>query len=288
MKRIIIFLACVISTNIVFAGTGMVQIGREQVPLWALVVLALFAFMFIHIIFDLFFKPFGKKYSQEYFELKRIGAPEMLPFSAADAENCMSTLEAGFSKWGYWDDDLEQEHLVPFTRKEYLNARKALIAVEKSVPTSPDVIESFKRYVNIYNKATTRKFDGSKTLIVLTILFIGAMTYFFHVGNSYFLIGLFLFIAASTVPYWLKCKRQNERSGSHATTRIIGGLFKMVDSMPTYVTVTKWSDGSVTKESDSSAKVMMFVFAIICILCMVIFLPIIAFISYLRNYILYV
>ena len=288
MKKIIISFVCIISSNVLWGGSGMVRIAGEQIPLWGLIALLLFAFMFIHIIFDLLVKPFGKKYSQEYFEIKRLKSPELPPFSDTDAENCISILETGFSKWGYWDNDLEQEHFVPFSRKEYLNAKKALIAVEKSAPTSPDVIDSFKQYVNIYNKATTRKFDGSKTLIILTILFIGAMIVFFHAYNPYFVIGLCLFIAASCVPSWLKYKRSNTRNGAHISSRIIGGLFSATANTPTNVTVTKWSDGTVTKSSDESGKLFMIMISILCILIMVIFLPIIAFISYLRNYILYV
>lgn len=291
MKKAIISFTCITASNVVFGGSGMVvKVGGEQVPvpLWAMIVMALFVFMFIHIIFDLLVKPFGKKYSQEYFEIKRLKSPEIPPFSDSDSENCMSILETGFSKWDYWDNDLEQEHLVPFTRREYINAKKALITVEKNMPTSPDVIELFKKYVDIYNKATTRKFDGSKTLVLLTVLFIAAMIFFFHACTSYFVIGLCLFIAASCVPSWLKYKRSNTRNGAHISTRIIGGLFNAVDSIPTNVTIVKWSDGTVTKSSDESGKLVMFMISILCIFFMVVFIPIIAFISYLRNYILYV
>ena len=287
MKKVAVSFLYFLFANVVFGRTAAYRIGGDEVPLWALLVSAIFALMFVHIVCDLLFKPFKKSYSREYFEIKRIKSPEIPPFSDADAENCTGILREGFSKWGYWDDDLEEKHFLPFTRKEYLTAKKALRRVEKIAPTSPEVISAFNNCVDIYNKASTRKFDGSKTLIVCALLFIVIMAFVCHAYSSYFVSGLCLFIAASCVPNWLGTKRANTRKGAHVSSRIIGGLFSTTASMPTYVTVTKWSDGSVTKTSDDSATLVMFIISLLCILLMIFFLPFIAFISYLRNYLLY-
>ena len=102
--------------------------------------------------------------------------------------------------------------------------------------------------------------------------------------------GLTIYIMASMTPTFVLNRRIVNGKGNSRNfmTVFIAGLFGMIAAAPTYKTVTKWSDGSTTSDTDHGATWFSLILTFFVLVLVGFFIAVIGLINYIRNYLLYV
>ena len=244
-----------------------------------------------HMIYENFIrKPLRTDYTVDEFKAAREAeglAPEMSDDEIAICAN-LGNYE---NIWSQVPSDNEEPSYLPL-RKKQIDAMNGIInAAVAAKPTDQDVVDAINEINGVMNDMMKRQFNGSKTIIIISIIVGAALTAIMGEAHPAVLIGsgLLMYLFASRTPMFVLIRKELKGRGGRRSflTLIMGGLFASVAAAPTYKTITTYSDGSTTTETDNSAT--WFSLAITCIIAVMlaIFMWVIALINYVRNYWLY-
>lgn len=210
---------------------------------------------------------------------------------ASDEENqaVFDAIDACVDTWDCFTDSDGEECVLPLTRVAVKTAGQTCVWAEKVVmPTDPEVLERLNNMGEVVNAMRKRTFTASKTMLI--VLWIACALLGWGSGNWGGAIGTGLFFSllygmASMKPDYVLIRKDLEgKEEKSFLTGIIAGLLGGIAAAPTYRTVTKWSDGSTTTEDDNSATWFSLIFAIIITFVLIILMPVVSLINYLRNY----
>lgn len=226
-------------------------------------------------------------YDEEFFRNKRL--EEQKPEYSTNDEDimCEQYLMTYGDDWKtYIDKETGEEDSYPTKRKQMNNAIEMIENVIAISPTSPEIIERINIVTDSINELEKRHFNGSKTLMWIAGV-IGVIPIFFGAWQIciVMLMGMALYYIASQRPVFLLLKQQDSKPGF--VDAIIIWALGMIGAAQTVTTVTKWSDGSTTKEDDNSQHWFAWIFALVIILLLAMYMSVLSFFSYLRNYVFY-
>lgn len=186
----------------------------------------------------------------------------------------------------YYSKDLATSMYAQETK----NLENRIITYENQPETSTTKVKYLKEYkkkLEKHKKMSPEKYLKKCNSKKRAAGFKGLFTALFLIG----LYGGYFF--ASKAPQYLINRRKKERQmlmkSSNFLKKAIFGTISTIFSTPTTTTVTKWSDGSTTRESDAGAILFIgilvtFIILAIVFMVMIYALPFLVIINYLRNY----
>lgn len=245
-----------------------------------------------HMIYENFIrKAYRTDYSAEAFRLARKEAGQSEEMTEEELEVYANRLDQINDTWGEVPD--EEGNPIPFPMKkgDIQKADEILKEVVAANPTDEVLVEKINGYGGLLNTALERNFNGSKAIIITSIIVAVLMSWAAEDAN------FAIYIACSLAVYWLASRTatfvlirkelKGVNTSSSFLTGLLGGLLGGVAAAKTYKTITTYSDGSQTTETDNSQTWISLIFAIIVIVVLVVFLWFFSLINYLRNYVFY-
>lgn len=245
----------------------------------------------VHMLYVNFFsKKLRVDYTVAEFEAQR-AAEGLSPEMTADEMAICERLNQVRELWADVPTGPDETMPMPIKMNHIKRAQELVSAALATKPTAEDVIEMINDVNIVTNESLKRKFNGSKTMIVISAIVAVAMAWMAGTPTPAILIGsgIVLYIFASRTPVFVLVRKEMKGGGNKRSflTLIFGGLFTAVATAPTYKTTTYYSDGSKETETDNSHTWFSLIFTIIVAMMLAIFLWAIALINYLRNYRLY-
>ena len=252
--------------------------------------------MLAHMIYENFIRKSQRTdYTVEGFLQARQEAGQPEEMTDEELEQLANRLDQINDIWGEVpaDEDDEEGDPVPYpmTKSGVKQAEIILAEAVATNPTNERIVEKINACGELINIATERCFNGSKAIVITSIIV--AVVVSLLAGSASFAI----YIGCSLAVYWLASRTsrfvlvRKELSGVNTgksfLSGIIGGLFAGVAAAKTYKVVTTYSDGSKTTETDNSETWISLIFALIVIVVLVVCLWFFSLINYLRNYIFY-
>jgi hypothetical protein len=215
---------------------------------------------------------------------------------SSDSENdqALDLLETIFDGWKVVTGPEDAEELrAPRKRVHIDKSVKILNEVKQIMPTNEDVVNRMNELGEVININAKRHFAGSYKLLLVA----GAVLVFFYFtmgGEGFFkrilqlwwIWGSMLFYYfASYAPQFLIEKRQQWFGNSNISSGLVSFFAAFFLAAPTITTVTTWSDGSKTKETDGNwFGLIIMVIGLLIIGIGIIFFGIL---NFLRNYVIY-
>lgn len=205
-------------------------------------------------------------------------------------------LESVFNDWSIISVAGEEELRAPRKRVHVQNACRKLEEAKNHLSTDPILIERINELGEVLNHNAKRRYTGSNKLLIVAglitaffILIMGNETFGDYVRNflnMWFIWGAAIFyFFASYAPQFLIEKREKRFGNANITSGVIGFFTAMFFSAPAYDTVTHWSDGSKTKETNINwITLIIMIFALIIIGTMIF---VFGMLNFIRNYVLY-
>ncbi|MCQ2324514.1 MAG: hypothetical protein MJZ53_06725 [Paludibacteraceae bacterium] len=248
----------------------------------------LFLAILAHMVFELFIrkKPYSKDgYTVEDMKQARAESGKSAEMSQGECTTINNLLNEATSEW--------TEHngsYFPTNIKQVRNLENAIAQAAEMMPTDAAIIERLNEMVTVLNDLTKRQFNGSVKLIVLTVVMAIFLT--FMAGWTmipFFVFSLAVYYGASLTPTWMLVKKEISGNGGKAAgaSRFIAGIFSFIGSAQTIRTVTKWSDGTVTKEDDHTQHFVAIIIGIVLFVFLALFISIWGIFNYFRNYVIY-
>ncbi len=209
-------------------------------------------------------------------------------------------IEDAFSEWPLAYNDGKDDYFMPKKRRHIKHTYEALEKAKKMEPTEKHIIDRMNELGNICNDLNKRKFYGNKVLIgaalITPILYAIIQSKELTQTDINLIIALLLptiaYILSNFAPTYLVAGRNGKLN------RMFGGIFAALMGAGSTVAATQyynkitWSNGSKTVEYDTSSNLISLIFGILiiiaAILLSIVLVGISAFISFLRNYVLYV
>lgn len=245
-------------------------------------------FAVIHMIYILLIK---KKlitdYSATVFENYRM-EKGLLVATASDNQLVANILN---SMLDLWTDVDGNGGLYPMSIKAIRQSEAAIANIVTIAPSDSELIDNINECSKILNGATTRHFDGSKTFIVVAMILSLVLSLIAGSMNLLILVSCssVIYVLASLCPEFMIRRKILKGKGNRPSTmsNLFGSLFGMIAAAKTYETITTWSDGSRTKSTDDSETWISLAITFAVALFLSVFMSFIAFVNYLRNYVIY-
>ena len=240
-----------------------------------------------HMIYENFIrKPLRADYTVEEFKAARVAEGLSEEMSEEEMTVCMR-LNNYQNIWTQVPSDEEEPSFIP-TRKKQIDIVNQIVAdAVATKPTDEEVVSLVNELNGVTNNMLKREFNGSKTIIVVSIV-VGIILALIMGGFPIFPIasGIVIYLLASRTPVFVLARKELKGTGGGRSflTMIMGGLFTTVATAKTYKTVTHWSDGSTTTDTDNSETWISLAITFIVAVMIAVFLWLISLVSYLRNY----
>jgi hypothetical protein len=259
----------------------------------AVVALAASLAMLAHMIYDNFIrKAYNEKRTVADFVNQRRAAQLADNSTEEEIARVNSRLDEMVAAWGAVPGQDGESIPYPLKRSGVKLATKVMAEAEAAMPTDEATVERMNHYAAIINNALERRFNGSKALIITSII-VGII-----VAISTKAAPPVISIAVGLAIYWLASRtsnfvlvRQELKNGGvkrSFLSRVIGGLFAGVAAAKTYKTVTTYSDGSQTTDIDNTETWFSLIFALLMLVVLAVFIWLFSLINYLRNYVFYI
>lgn len=278
-----------------------IETATESVPLGqtilsillAVVILGASLAMLAHMIYENFIrKPLSDKHTADEFIQARREASLAESSTEEEIAYINQRLDEVVATWGSIPGDDGEPIPFPLKKSHIKLGQEVLEESINAMPTDAATIERINGLATLLNSALERTFNGSKTLIITSIivgvvlgLVAGTPQFMVMVG-----VGLVIYWFASRTPDYVLIRKELNGNGGKRSflTRIIGGLFAGVAAAKTYKTITTYSDGSQTTDYDNSETWISLAFTLIVIVMLAVFIWVFAAINYLRNYVLHI
>lgn len=259
--------------------------------LLAIVLSLLFLAMIVHMVYENFFKR-KLRIDCSAEEFSRLRQQAGLGAEATDEENTRAW-EYTDEMYGLWSTltvEDGDEIRAPLSRK--VIGKSALLwqqAVDAK-PTNAEIVDRINQCAEVINNVQKRTFAGSKTFLITSLVLATLLSFIGGNFNMLWMILFFsaLYVLASMKPTFMQIKKELSGKGGKPKfmSAIIGGLFGAVATAKTYKTVTKWSDGTTTTDTDHSETWFTLIFGLVIMIVLALFMGVVALVNYLRNYIL--
>lgn len=243
-----------------------------------------------HMIYECFIrKSLRTDYSVDEFEAVRVA--EGLDTEMTEEEmNVCERLNEYQNIWEQIPSEGEPSYL-PIKKKQIDKVQALINDAIATKPTDQSVVDVINELNGVINDMWKRSFNGSKTMIVISVLVAAALSFIVEMATPAIMIGtgIVLYLFASRTPMFVLIRKELKGRGGRRSflTLIMGGLFGAVAAAPTYKTITTYSDGHEETETDNSQTWFTLIIAFIVSVLLAIFLWAIALINYIRNYWLY-
>lgn len=297
MKKVFFFFAALLSgVQTVFAQadstavemveqtTKSGQVG--EILLGILILLVMFAIIG-HMVYELFIVKKPKALTVEECKEARLNAG-LSPMTEEEAQELLNKMVDDTESWTSFVNANNEDDKIITKYSQAKKTRQVLEEVAASMPDNSDVVECYNSLLEIYTDGTKRKYNASTTYIIISaVLMVGisilAGTYEMI---AYTAVSIGLYIMASMTPNYILIKKELKgRRGPKFMSGFIGGILGGVAAAETVTTVTKWSDGTTTKDVDNSNFWISLILSIVLFVVLAIFMFVLAFINYLRNYV---
>jgi hypothetical protein len=203
-----------------------------------------------------------------------------------------SRLDEMVAAWGAVTDSEGKPAPYPLKKAGVKLATLVMAEAEAAMPTDEATVERLNGYAAVLNNALERRFNGSKALIITTIIVAIILAIITKSATSVipFAVGLVIYWLASRTSTFVLVRQELKNGGAKRSflSRVIGGLFAGVAAAKTYKTVTTYSDGSQTTDIDDTETWMSLAFTLIVIVVLAMFIWLFSIINYLRNYVFYI
>lgn len=246
-----------------------------------------FAWMIGHMIYVLWIRknPFAP-ISIEEMKVMRTAENAPSEMSEEEYEACRDII---VDMHDSWTDLPNEDAKIVTTRSQMKQAEEGIAQIRDMKPTDPELIDIINEHLEVLNEAQKREFTGSKTLMVLLVLV--AAFVIWQTGWSalpLFIFNAVTYVLASLTPTFMIYRRElNGNNGAGCLSAILGGAAAMILGAQTVTTVTKWSDGTTTREDDNSQHFIAWILAIIIAVVLTFLMFVWAAVNYLRNYVFY-
>lgn len=251
-------------------------------------VLLFFLAIFGHMVYELFIRPKYKPLTMEEVKLARQEAG-LGVMKEAEANDLLNEMSNAVETWTSYTDESGEEMVVMTKYSQTKQTKAALDKVLDAKPDNEDVIDQYNKLVEMYNGSMSRHYSASTKYIIITGIVAIIMCFSTLKVLWLFVPNIILYIMSSMKPRYLIDKQTLKGdSGSGFMSGVIGGILGLAAAAPVYTTVTKWSDGTTTREDDHSAIGVSFLITILLLCIFAFFMFVIAIINYLRNYILHI
>lgn len=209
---------------------------------------------------------------------------------ATDEENQMAKdlISSVYNQW----KTIKLDEVEAYLPSKGTVVHKSYDAVKKAValnPTDEEAVNFINNFSEILNRTMERQFTGSKIFIGIAIVVAIVISLIGALPMGIFIVcGCILYFLSSRKALWQIFKDESKGGNkSNFLNAMIGGLFAGVATAKTVRTVTKWDDGTTTTEDDHSETWFSLIFLIIGCVLLSVAIYLIAFINYLRNYVIY-
>ncbi len=245
----------------------------------------------IHMIYELLFKRAPKKLNINEVRQARANAG-LYSMSYMEADTLLNKISAIYNSWTQYVDEDGRDMCIITKHSQAKKTRLLLKEIAAALPDNSEVIREYNELREHYMSSTKRTYNGSTPYIVISAI-IGVV--FSIIADDFFMLAfvavsiLFYFMASMT-PTYMNNRRVlngNNRSAGFMSG-IIAGIFGTLATAKTVTTITKWSDGSTTRDTDNSQVWGSLIFTIIMLFIITMFMYFVALINYLRNYILHI
>lgn len=247
--------------------------------------------MTVHMLYEIFFAT--KKYvplsaEAELNARKDAGLP---PMTEEEIASCLEQMGNLVDEWSsITAEDGEPRYFIT-KYSQIKKAKKCLAEIASQHPDSEDVIECYNEIIGGLVSAQQRQFNGSKTYIILTAL-VGVFASWMSDWEvwPFLTFGMFIFLyilSTMTPQYLLNKKALRGNSGPKFMSGLLMGVLGLVGSARTYTTITKWSDGTETREDDNSETWIALAFSFIITMVLCAFMFVVALVNYVRNYLIH-
>ena len=304
MKKLFIVVSCVLGfAQAALAQTDSIaaevaQTAAEKPTDWGEVIFSILVLIvalgiIAHIVYELFFKKPHPDISVEEGKAARQNLG-MKPMSDDEAARMLQKMDDILDSWTAYKDENNEDK---FVMTKYSQTKKTLALLDEIAAANPDREDVVNRYneINaIYNGSMKRQYNGSTKYIVLCVIIAALMAW--ASGSGWYSIAIFFalqiaiyWLASMTPTYLLDKKALKGTSGKPKfMSGMIAGILGLTATAPTYVTITKWDDGTTTKDEDNSMFWIALIFTIILLVVLAFFMFVVALFNYLRNYVLHI
>ena len=216
------------------------------------------------------------------------------PMTDAEAQGLLQKIEDVYTQWTQFKDEEGTDKLI---MTKYSQTKKTLAVLDEvaaACPDREDVVNAYNELNQFYNEAMERHYNGSTKYIILCVV-VAALLAWMSGGSNWW--GVLIFFALQIAIYWLASKTpayllyKKELKGSNrpgCMSGTIAGILGMAATAEAVTTVTKWSDGTTTKETDSSNVWISWIITIILLIVLAYLMFVVALVNYLRNYVLHI
>ena len=181
------------------------------------------------------------------------------PMTEAEAGELLVKMDDILDSWTSYKGENEEDLWV---MTKYSQTKKTLALLDEvaaALPDNEDVVSRYNQLNDHYNEAMKRQYNGSNAYIILCVVvaallcWAGGSTGWYNVAIMFALQIAVYWLASMTPTYLLNKKALSTSRTPKFMNGMIAGILGLAATAPTYTTVTKWSDGSETKEEDNSA-----------------------------------
>ena len=304
MKKVFLAVAAVLGmAQVALAQTDSiaaeaVQMAEEKATDWGEVIISslvlIVALAIIgHMVYEYFIKkPHGALTVEDAKAARQ--AQGLKPMTDAEAGVLMQKMDDILDEWTPYKDENGDDK---FIMTKFSQAKKTLALLDEVVAAAPDredVVSRYNELNDCYNDAMKRQYNGSTKYIILCAVIAAFMAWTSggHWGSvvTFFGLQIAIYWLASMTPTYLLNKKALKGDGWRPKfmSGMIAGILGLAATAPTYVTVTKWSDGTETKEEDNSAVVGSIFITFFLLIILAYFMFVVALLNYLRNYVLHI
>jgi hypothetical protein len=210
------------------------------------------------------------------------------PMTDSEAQALLDKMAADANSWTPFVNSDGEDDTIITKYSQAKQTRQVLKEVAAAMPDDSDVIDCYNSLAEVYTECTKRKYNASTTYIIISaILMVGlAIMSGAYEAIAYCGVSVLLYIMASMTPNYILIRKELKGSrGPKFMSGFIAGILTGVATAETVTTVTKWSDGSTTKDVDNSNFWISLVFSIILFVVLALFMFVLAIVNYLRNYV---
>ena len=301
MKRFLTLLSALAVVTPLMAQTEEVvepivesaPLGQTILTIFAGVVfLAASLAMLAHMIYDNFIR---KSYNEnrKVSDFVSLRSAAQMPQASTEEEiaHINSRLDEIIAAWGTIPGNDGEPVPYPLKKAGVKLACEVMAEAEATMPTDEATVKRLNGLAMILNSALQRTFNGSKALIIISII-IGAIAAFTTKTAApaiYIGVGLLVYWLASRTANFVLIRKEIKNGGVKQSflSRIIGGLFAGVAAAKTYKTITTYSDGSQTTDVDNSETWISLAITLVVLLLLASLIWFFSLINYLRNYVFY-
>lgn len=260
------------------------QVG--EILLGILILLVMFAIIG-HMVYELFIVKKPKALTVEECKEARMNAGLSL-MTEEEAQELLNKMVDDTESWTSFVNANNEDDKIITKYSQAKKTRQVLEEVAASMPDNSDVVECYNSLLEIYTECTKRKYNASTTYIIISaVLMVGmAILSGAYEAIAFCAVSVGIYIMASMTPNYILIKKELKgRRGPKFMSGFIAGILGGVATAETVTTVTKWSDGTTTKDVDNSNFWISLILSIVLFVVLAIFMFVLAFINYLRNYV---